>query len=75
MRMLKNCMNPKVLVGLAAVAVVLYLLAPNGALGELPLLILLVCPLAMVLMLWGMGRTGDTNAAPMPERNSVATPR
>jgi hypothetical protein len=70
MRMLKDCLNPKVLVGLAAVAVVLYLLSPSAVLSGLPLLILLVCPLAIVLMMWGMG----TNPAPIPEGTPSARP-
>lgn len=67
MNMMKMCMNPKVLIGLAAVAVGLFLFAPQVALSALPVLILLACPLSMGLMALMMGRktqSGATTAAP-----------
>ena len=67
MKMLKQCLNPKVLVGLAAVAVILYFVAPGAAVfGGFPLLILLICPLMMLLMMRGRGSMGSTNTTPAP---------
>jgi hypothetical protein len=54
MKMLKMCLNPKVLAGLAAVGVGIYLVAPGLMLAALPILLLAVCPLSMLLMMWGM---------------------
>ncbi len=54
MKMLKMCLNWKVLAGLAAVGVGLYLVAPDLVLAALPILLLAACPISMVLMMWGM---------------------
>jgi hypothetical protein len=54
MKMLKMCLNPKVLAGLAAVGVGIYLVAPDLVLAALPILLLAACPLSMLLMVWGM---------------------
>ena len=58
MNMLKMCLNWKVLAGLAAVGVAVYLVAPNAILGILPVLLLLACPLSMVVMMVGMRGMG-----------------
>ena len=50
MNMLKMCLNPKVLAGLAVVGVGVFLVAPQAALSILPLLLLAACPLSMLLM-------------------------
>ena len=52
--MLTMCLNPKVLAGLAVVGVGLLVFAPNLALGALPVLALLACPLSMLFMMRGM---------------------
>jgi hypothetical protein len=57
MKMLKACLNPKVLVGLAVVGVAIYLIAPNLIAAALPILLLAACPLSMLLMMWGMQHT------------------
>jgi hypothetical protein len=57
MKMLKMCLNPKVLAGLAAVGVGIYLVAPDLVLAALPILLLAACPLSMLLMMWGMQHT------------------
>lgn len=57
MKMLKMCLNWKVLAGLAAVGVGVYLFAPGLLAEALPILLLAVCPLSMVLMMWGMQHT------------------
>lgn len=54
MKMLKMCLNWKVLAGLAAVGVGIYLAAPALLVGALPLLLLAACPLSMLLMMWSM---------------------
>lgn len=54
MRVLKMCLNPKVLAGLAVAGVAIYLIAPNLIAAALPLLLLAACPLSMLLMMWGM---------------------
>lgn len=58
MKMLKMCLNWKVIAGLAALGVGTYVVAPNLAAAALPLLLLAICPLSMVLMMWGMQRGG-----------------
>lgn len=58
--MLKCCLNPKVLVGLAAVAIGVMLLAPDLISRAFPLLLVLVCPLSMLLMMGSMARMGGT---------------
>jgi hypothetical protein len=57
MKMLKMCLNPKVLAGLAAVGVGTYLVAPDLVLAALPILLLAACPLSMLLMMWSMQHT------------------
>ena len=66
MNMMKMCFNPKVLGGLAVVAVGLFVFAPETALAALPVLLALACPLSMVVMalfmgkgMQGMGRGGS----------------
>ncbi len=44
------CLNWRVLTGLGAVALGIWLVAPQYILGALPLLLILICPLSMVLM-------------------------
>jgi Protein of unknown function (DUF2933) len=57
MKMLKACLNPKVLAGLALVGVAVYLIAPNLIAAALPILLLAACPLSMLLMMWSMQHT------------------
>jgi hypothetical protein len=54
MKMLKMCLNPKVLAGLAATGVAIYLFAPDLIAATLPILLLAACPLSMLLMVWAM---------------------
>ena len=60
MNMMKMCLNPKVLGGLAVVAVGLFVFAPEAALAALPVLLALACPLSMagMAMLMGKGMKG-----------------
>ncbi len=64
MKMLKMCLNPKVLVALAAVGVGVYVLAPGAFAAALPLLVLAACPLSMLLMMAMMGRNNTSGARP-----------
>ena len=57
MKLLKMCLNPKVLAGLALAGVVIYLIAPNLLAAALPILLLAACPLSMLLMMWSMQHT------------------
>lgn len=62
--MMKMCFNWKVLAGLAAVAVGIFLFAPNLIAGALPLLLLAACPLSMLIMMFTMRHGGhDRDAA------------
>ncbi len=58
------CLNWKVLGGLGAVAVVIFLLRPQLGPSLLPLVFVLACPLSMVLMMRGMGGMGGGQGAP-----------
>lgn len=63
MKMLKMCLNWKVIAGLAAVGVGIYAIAPETAVAALPLLILAICPLSMMLMMKGMQGDNDQRQA------------
>ena len=63
--MLKCCFNPKVLFGLGATAVVLFLFVPSAR-GFLPVLLTLACPLSMLAMMGGMAKLGAKKPAPFP---------
>lgn len=74
MEMLKKCLNPKVLIGLAAVAIIVLLTAPRAFLATLPLLIIAACPLSMILMMGKMSKghgskaDGQDNLATLKQR-------
>ncbi len=50
-----KCLNWKVLAALAAVGVGVYAFAPNLVAAATPLLVLALCPLAMLVMMRAMG--------------------
>jgi hypothetical protein len=54
MRIGRFCIDWKVVAGLAAVAVGIFLFQPRFFLAALPVLLVAACPLSMVLMMWGM---------------------
>lgn len=56
MEALKKCFNPKVLVGLAVVAIGVAIFEPKALVAALPLLLIAACPLSMVAMMAMMGR-------------------
>ncbi len=64
------CLNWKVLGGLGAVAIVIFLLRPQLGLSLLPLVFVLACPLSMVLMMGGMMR-GMGSKQPLPSGDSL----
>lgn len=55
MNILRMCYDWRVLTGLAALGVGVFLVAPGIAAAALPLLILAACPLSMMLMMKSMG--------------------
>ncbi|UQA91071.1 DUF2933 domain-containing protein [Streptomyces halobius] len=57
------CLNKKVLIGLGIVAIGLLLLKPAWMVVALPLLILAICPLSMILMMRGKGKTGSQGSS------------
>lgn len=60
------CFDWRVLTGLGAVAVGVWLFAPQYIFGALPLLLVVACPLSMVLMMVVMRGSmgGDTKLSP-----------
>lgn len=72
MQRLKHCLNPKVIVGVAAVAAGVWVFAPGAFAAALPLLILAVCPLSMVGMMYMMRGTGQGES---PGAGASLTPR
>jgi hypothetical protein len=73
MKMLKMCLNPKVLAGLGVVGVGIYLFA-TGLLAEaVPILLLAVCPLSMLLMMWAMQSTPGHNQLTIQESDAGLT--
>ena len=67
MRILKMCLNWKVLAGLAVVGGGIYAVAPGLAAAVLPILLLAVCPLSMLFMMKAMqgdGREGGSQSPP-----------
>lgn len=63
MNMLKCCLNWKVIAGLGAVGLAIWVMAPGTVAAALPLLVALVCPLSMILMMGMIGRQGSGQQA------------
>lgn len=55
----KMCLNPKVIAGVAAVAVGVLLFAPHLAASALPVLFIAICPISMLLMMRSMQGHSD----------------
>lgn len=62
MNVLAICYDRRVLLGLAMVAVAIWLAAPQLALVALAIFILLACPLSLLLVLRMMGERFGTRA-------------
>jgi protein-disulfide isomerase-like protein with CxxC motif len=71
-RVLRMCLNWKVLGGLAVVGVGIWLVAPDLLARAFPLLILAVCPLSMLLMMGGMHRGEREARRPQAAGSSVS---
>lgn len=54
MKMLKMCLNWKVLAGLGVVGLGIYLVAPDLMVAALPILLLAACPISMLFMMKAM---------------------
>lgn len=59
MNALKMCPNWKVMAGLAAVGVGIFIFAPSLAAAALPFLVLAICPLSMIFMMGAMNNMGN----------------
>lgn len=68
-----KCLNPKLLVGLAALAVGLYVVAPELAVAALPLLLFALCPLVMFVMMKQMGSMSHNAAGDDTDSGAVST--
>ena len=64
------CLNWKVVAGLAAVGVGIWVVAPGLMWAALPILIVLACPLSMLFMMRGMS-SGQCAAQPAPEQQEI----
>lgn len=77
MKMGGLCFNWKVVAGLAAVGVGIWVLAPNLVGAALPLLLVAACPLSMLFMMRGMGGGQCASRAQQAKQpiGAVLTPR
>lgn len=71
-RLLKMCINWRVVVGLAIVGLGIWVFAPDVVVRALPVLLLAACPVSMLVMMATMRQ--PTTPAPAPEDiNSLET--
>ena len=64
-RVLGMCFEPRVLAGLLAVGVLVWVTAPSLLASVVPLLLIAACPLSMLAMVWMMrGHFGGQSADP-----------
>lgn len=64
MNILRACLNWRVLAGLAASGIAIYVVAPGVIVAAIPLLLLAACPLSMLLMMKAM--SGRQPASELP---------
>src|SRR5438046_147607 len=73
---MKMCLNWKVLAGLGALGVGVFVVAPGLLSAALPVLLLAACPVSMLVLMVGMNRMGgmggDQSGAP-PQATIAAT--
>lgn len=62
-KMIRMCLNWKVIGGLTVVGLGLWLMAPNLLAAALPILLIAVCPLSMLLMMKAMGGRHDSDSS------------
>ena len=62
-KMLRMCLNWKVIGGLSVVGLGIWLVAPNLIAAAIPLLLIAVCPVSMLLMMKAMGGGSETAEA------------
>jgi hypothetical protein len=77
MRIGRFCIDWKVVAGLAAVALGLFLFQPRLFTAALPVLLVAACPLSMLLMMWGMrsmAQPAPTPTAPQQRADQQLTP-
>jgi hypothetical protein len=72
---IKCCLNPKVIGGLAVVAAGVLIISPHAFGRALPLLLGLICPLSMVGMVVMMARGGKTGPPPADDQQAVSARR
>lgn len=59
MKMIRMCLNWKVIAALTALGLGLWLVAPGVLAAAVPILLLAVCPLSMLLMMSAMAGSSD----------------
>ena len=69
---LAMCLNPRVLAGLAATAVAVFIFQPRLLSVALPVLVLALCPLSMLAMMWGMRASSGTGSSVSSGRSPEA---
>ena len=66
------CINKKVIAGLVAAGLIVYLVAPGAIGAALPLLLLAICPLSMIVMMRAMsGGQAKSDAPDQSESSEV----
>ncbi len=66
------CINTKVIAGLVAAGLIVYLVAPGAIGAALPLLLLAICPLSMIVMMRAMsGGQAKSDAPDQSESSEV----
>lgn len=73
--MIKCCLNPKVIGGLALVAVGVLIVSPHAFGRALPLLLGLICPLSMVGMVVMMARGAKAGPPSTDDQEAVSDRR
>lgn len=64
MRLLRACLDPRILVGLAVVGIAIAVLAPGLVGAAFPLLLVAACPLSMVVMMLAVRQPGQGSPVP-----------
>ena len=74
MRIGRFCIDWKVVAGLAAAAVGIFILQPRLFVAALPVLLVAACPVSMVLMMWGMRSMSPPTQPVADQPQPVAEP-